>query len=178
MDNTQMMYDSHLDSYRSLIRYARILIDSGRVDTSSKQISPPAPTANFTFDTTVIPALFYTAIRCRCPATRREAIELLGKDLPREGLWDPDQHRIVAERVVEIEEMEVDAKGWPLETSRLCRSSVGTEVDEENGFVADFLYTTDLRFAAKCVWSERLVLEESPRRNLPLRLHKASIPNA
>ena len=178
MDKTQMMYDSHLDSFRSLIRQARVLIDSSRTDTSTKQNGAPAPTANFTFETRVIPALFYTAIRCRCPATRRKAIELLGREPPREGLWDPDQHRIVAERVVEIEEMEVDAKGWPTGTSRLCRSTVGTEVDEENGFLADFLYTKDLDLAAKSVWSERLILGESPRKTLPLRLHSASIPNA
>lgn len=178
MDKTQMMYDSHLDSYRNLIRHAQILIDSDHVDTSSKPIDAPAPTANFTFDTTVIPALFYTAIRCRCPTTRRDAIKLLGRNIAREGLWDPDQHRIVAERVVEIEEMDLDTKGWPLESSRLCRSSVGTEVDEENGFSADFLYTKDLDLAAKSVWSERLVLGESSPKTLPLRLHNASIPNA
>ena len=167
------MYDSYLANYRSLIQHARILIESDRSGTPSKQISAPEPTANFMFDTMVIPALFYAAIRCRCPSTRRKAIKLLGKDLHREGLWDADQHRIVAERVVEIEEMHVDAEGWPTETSRLCRSSVGTEIDEQNGFIAEFLYTKDIDLAEKRIWSERLVLGESQKRTLSLHLHSA-----
>lgn len=178
MDKTQMMYDSYLASYRSLIQHARILIDSDRAGAPSKEIGAAESPANFTFDTMVIPALFYAAIRCRCPSTRREAIMLLGKDLTREGLWDAEQHRIVAERVVEIEEMDVDVGGWPTETSRLCRSSVGTEVDEQNGFIAEFLYSKDIDLAAKRIWSERLVFGESPKRTLPLRLHNASIPSA
>ncbi|KAF3031544.1 hypothetical protein E8E12_000899 [Didymella heteroderae] len=177
-DKTQMAYDVHLDSYRNIIRHASILIESLYVDDASETHSASAPTANFTFNTSIIPALFYTAIRCRCPVTRREAIKLLTKDLPREGLWDPEQHRIVAERVIEIEEMDVDAKGWPTETSRLCRSSVGTEVDEKNGFVADFLYTKDLDLAAHKIWSERLTLGGSPRKTLPPPLHSAATSNA
>jgi hypothetical protein len=70
MGKTQMEYDSYLHSYRSLSQHARILIDSGHVDTSTQQNGVPTPTANFTFDTTVIPALFYIAICCRYPAVR------------------------------------------------------------------------------------------------------------
>lgn len=119
----------------------------------------------------------YTVIRCHCPATRREAIKLLGKDLPREGLWESEQHRIVAERVIEVQEVDVDAKDWPAETSRLCRSSLETEVDEEDGFLTRSRCTKDLDLAAKRVSSERLFLGESPRKTvLSLLLHMASIP--
>lgn len=161
MDKTQMSYDAHLDSFRKLIQHAGVLVDSLKVQPDSEQDRALSSTANFTFDTSVVPALFYLAIRCRCPATRREATRMLAMGLPREGLWDPEQHRIVAERVIEIEEMEVDANGWPTEASRLCRSNVGTEVDGKNGFQASFLYTKDLGLAALMSWSERLVLGES-----------------
>lgn len=110
MDKIQLMYDAHLDSYRSLVRHVSILIDSLYLLTSDERSAALTAAANFTFDTSVIPAPFYTAIRCRCPATRRGAIALLAKNLPREGLWDPEQYCIVAERVVAIEEMEVDAQ--------------------------------------------------------------------
>lgn len=168
-DETQMAYDMRLDSFRSVFRHARVLIDSIHLDTSNKQDDSHSLTANFTFGTAIVPALFYAVIRCRCPAIRREAIELLGKHLPWEGLWDPEQYRIVAERVVDIEEAELDARGWPTQASRLYQSIVSTEVDEKDGFVVDFLYNRDLNHAAESVWSERLVLGESPRKTLPLR---------
>jgi hypothetical protein len=74
--------------------------------------------------------------------------------------------------------MDVDAKAWPTETSRLCRSSVENEAHEMNGFIGGFLYTKDLDLAAKRIWSERLVLGESLRKTLPLGLHSASTANA
>ncbi|KAF1931341.1 uncharacterized protein M421DRAFT_2840 [Didymella exigua CBS 183.55] len=166
MDKTQMSYDAHLESYHDINRHASFLIHSLEVGTSREQNCALTPSANFTFDTSLIPALFYLAIRCRCPITRRTAIKLLAKDLPREGLWDAEQHRIVAERVVEIEEMEVGANGWPTGVSRLCTSRVGTEVDWNNGFQASFLYTKDIDLAAQKSWSERLVLGESVKRTL------------
>lgn len=162
MDGTQLAFDAHLVSFRLLIYHASDLIVSSTVQDCHTNTPPLHAAANFTFDTSLIPALFYTAIRCRCPITRREAIRLLASDLPREGLWDPEQHRVVAERVVEIEEMEVDVNGWPIEASRLCSSSVGTDVDEKNGFWASFLYTKDLAMAATRSWAERLILDEIP----------------
>jgi hypothetical protein len=101
---------------------------------------------------------------------------LLALDLPREGLWDPEQHRIVAERVIEIEEMDVDANGWPTEASRLCMSSVGTDVDEYNGFQANFLYTKDLAMAATKTWCERLTLGEGGKESLSLHPKQTTTP--
>ncbi|KAJ4985191.1 hypothetical protein SVAN01_09327 [Stagonosporopsis vannaccii] len=165
MDETQMSFDAHLENFQSLIEHAKHIIHFLGLLSPRAQISPKAA-ANFTFDTSLIPALFYTAIRCRCPVTRRKAVELLALDLPREGLWDPEQHRKVAERVIEIEEANVDMRGWPIEAVRLCKSSVGTDVDENNGFQANFLYTKDLAWATERTWSERLSLGE--RYRMPL----------
>lgn len=165
MDETQMAFDAHLNSFQQLVTHASRLARS--LDHLSSYAQTPAPrvTANFTFDTSFVPALFYTAIRCRCPKTRRKAVNLLALNLPREGLWDPEQHLKVAERVIEIEEAHVDSKGWPVEASRLCRSSVGTEVDDNNGFQANFLYTKDLVMAVEKSWSERLTLGEGQTAN-------------
>lgn len=153
-----MAFDAHLRGFRSLITHAECLVQS------LDQAVYLQAAANFTFDTSFVPALFYTAIRCRCPVTRRKAVSLLALKLPREGLWDPEQHRVVAERVIEIEEMDVDSRGWPIAASRLCRSTVGTDVDADDGFQATFLYTKDLAIAAQKSWSERLTLGESHRK--------------
>lgn len=164
MDETQMTFDAHLGSFRALIEHASLLAYSMEHTSSLKAA------ANFTFDTSLVPALFYTAIRCRCPALRRKAVNLLALNLPREGLWDPEQHRKVAERVIDIEESDVDLKGWPIEGSRLCRSSVGTDVNVNNEFQASFLYTKDLAMATERCWNESLTLGEGRTPSLSLRL--------
>ncbi|KAH6632905.1 hypothetical protein C7974DRAFT_162068 [Boeremia exigua] len=161
MDETQMAFDAHLENFMSLVAHAEYLVGSFNFNNCHAPLSPLDAAANFVFDTALIPALFYVAIRCRCPVTRRKAVDLLALNLPREGLWDSEQHRKVAERVIEIEERKVDPRGWPIAASRLCRSSVGTDVDENNGFQASFLYTKDLAAATERAWNERLTLSES-----------------
>jgi hypothetical protein len=175
-DKTQLSFDAHLANFQALVRHARDLTNSLDLDRRRRPSRASNAAANFTFDTSFIPALFYTAIRCRCPTTRRQAVSLLALDLPREGLWDPEQHRIVAERVIEIEEMDVDANGWPTEASRLCMSSVGTDVDEYNGFQANFLYTKDLAMAATKTWCERLTLGEGGKESLSLHPKQTTTP--
>ena len=174
-DKTQLSFDAHLATFQALVQYATELTNSLDLHCRRTQSQLYKAAANFTFDTSLIPALFYTAIRCRCPITRRKAVDLLALDLPREGLWDPEQHRIVAKRVIDIEEMEVDVNGWPTEASRLCRSSVGTDVDEHDGFQANFLYAKDLSMAATKTWSERLTLSEGLRKPLSLRLRNQPV---
>jgi hypothetical protein len=101
---------------------------------------------------------------------------MLASELPREGLWDPAQYRKVAERVIEIEEMEVDERGWPTRTSRLCRSSVGIEVDEYGRFQAEFLYAKDFAMPKEKSWSERMELNAGNEQPLPLRLQHVKVP--
>jgi hypothetical protein len=174
-DDTQMDFDAHLAGFQSILTHARHVVDSLDLPTRSSALAFGAA-ANFTFDTSFIPALFYSAIRCRCPVTRRDAVSMLASELPREGLWDPAQYRKVAERVIEIEEMEVDERGWPTRTSRLCRSSVGVEVDEYGRFQAEFLYAKDFAMPKEKSWSERMELNAGNERPLPLRLQHSKVP--
>jgi hypothetical protein len=174
-DDTQMDFDAHLAGFQSILTHARHVVDSLDLPTRSSALAFGAA-ANFTFDTSFIPALFYSAIRCRCPVTRRDAVSMLASELPREGLWDPAQYRKVAERVIEIEEMEVDERGWPTRTSRLCRSSVGVEVDEHGRFQAEFLYAKDFAMPKEKSWSERMELNAGNERPLPLRLQHSKVP--
>jgi hypothetical protein len=56
-------------------------------------------------------------------------------DPPREGLWDAEQHLAVANRVIEIEEKEVDPDtGWPVENARLWCAVIDGDMDQNGGF--------------------------------------------
>jgi hypothetical protein len=165
-DETQMAFDAHIAGFQSLLGHARHVVDSFNLPTRTSTLASGAA-ANFTFDTSFIPALFYAAIRCRCPVTRRDAVSMLASELPREGLWDPTQYRKVAERVIEIEEMEVDERGWPTRASRLYRSIVGIEVDEYGRFQAEFLYAKDFASPTEKSWSEQIELIAGNEQLLP-----------
>jgi hypothetical protein len=126
-------FDAHLEHFKEINRHSKLVIDS-----LDKQSRPHA--ANFTFDIAVIPPLNLCATRCRCPATRREAVALLARNPPREGLWDSKQHVLVANRAIEIEEREVDPNtGWPVEEVRLWLCTINAEMDRNGGFWASYL---------------------------------------
>jgi len=78
----------------------------------------------FTFEMGIIPCLYFTAIKCRCPSLRRKAIELLSKVIPqREGLWDSRMLGKVAARMMELEEdgcaPNRAVSTWPIEEKRI-----------------------------------------------------------
>ncbi|KAF9700042.1 hypothetical protein EKO04_001706 [Ascochyta lentis] len=160
LDTRQMSFDSQLDNFKLLLLHAQHLVNAPKPYSSRIEPLSPDAAANFTFDTSLVPALFYTAMRCRCPIARREAVKLLSLELPREGLWDVDQHYIVAKRIIEIEEVELDERGWPAERTRLWSSNVGTDVDEHNSFLVSFLFAKDLGAAREKTWSEQFALGE------------------
>jgi hypothetical protein len=147
-DAGQMSFDAHLDSFKALLVHAKVLITDGFPGRASQKHDPqPNAAADFTFDAALVPALFYTALRCRCPTTRREAIVLLTLNIPREGLWDPEKHRIVAEQIVKIEEKAVDERGWPLARARLWNGAVTADIDTRKESHADFSFTKSASMA-------------------------------
>lgn len=131
--NSQMDFDQHLDEFKAVIKHTKAFLEA-------KKCRPAGTAAaNFTFAIGVIPGLYLTVCRCRCPVTRREALALLEKDLPREGLWDAQQHAIVARRVIELEEREVDMiTGWPVERTRIWSTMIHGEMDGNGRFPVFF----------------------------------------
>jgi hypothetical protein len=130
----QTDFDQHLDDFRSVVRYSKLFLDTIDRKKPSRGFA-----ANFTFDIGVILCLYLTICRCRCPSTRREALSLLERDLPREGLWDAQQHAIVAKRVIEYEESEVDpVTGWPTERQRIWSTMIHGEMDGNGRFPVYF----------------------------------------
>lgn len=151
----QTSFDAHLNSFKAIIYHATLLINAMTVAIPSRpQTHRLNAAANFTFDTSLVPALYFAALRCRHPAIRREAIALLSRNLPREGLWDPEQYRILAERIVQIEEMEVDEKGWPVERTRLWSGTVTPDAREKSGFRASFLFARDVGRGVGMMWEK------------------------
>ncbi|KAJ4982528.1 C6 zinc finger domain protein [Stagonosporopsis vannaccii] len=128
----QVPYDGYLESFRSLIHHARIVLGAMEVKNTHA--------AKFTFEMSIIPPLYHTATRCRCPATRREAVALLARHPPREGLWDAEQHVLVTKRVIEMEESELDPDtGWPAERTRLYSSVIDANMDANGHFWVYFV---------------------------------------
>ncbi len=167
-DARQMTFDAHLDSFKAIVYHATLLVNAMDVATRLQpQGGCSDAAANFTFDTSLVPALYYTALRCRHPTTRREAIALLSRKLPREGLWDPHQYRIIAERVVEIEESEVDDKGWPVERTRLWSGTVTPDANEKSGFRTDFLFAKDVGKGIGKAWRGRVGSDEVEENKVP-----------
>jgi hypothetical protein len=129
----QMACDEYLEGFKAMIHHARIVLDARERDTT------PSAAANFTFEVNLILGLYMVACHCRCPITRREAIALLERNPPREGLWDAQQHAAIARRVVELEEAEVDpATGWPVERTRIWSTIIRGDMDEHGRFLVFF----------------------------------------
>ena len=93
---TQLEYDSYTPFFEKIIERMSYLID-----TKAQQKIHHYPK----FDIGLIPAMFLTAIRCRHPSIRRNAIALLRRGPRQEGVWNSDMMACVAERVLEIEEI-------------------------------------------------------------------------
>ncbi|ORY14341.1 hypothetical protein BCR34DRAFT_239211 [Clohesyomyces aquaticus] len=173
-DGEQMSWDSQLSNFKELLRHAKVVVESmnlGPSGIASTKPSSRATAANFTFEITLIPHLWLTATYCRCPTTRREALALLSLNLPREGLWDAEQHAIVAKRVIEMEEMSVDERGWPTQETRLWSTNIDRNLDRNGGFWVSFLPARLLPMFARgghsVVLRERFVLGSDDRNALP-----------
>ncbi|KAJ4323672.1 hypothetical protein N0V94_001731 [Neodidymelliopsis sp. IMI 364377] len=144
----QLPSDEHLDTFKTLIHEAEIVLDA--MEISNKHA------ARFTFEMSIIPPLYHTAARCRCPVTRRKAISLLSRGPPREGLWDAEQQVLVLKRVIEYEESELDPEtGWPVERTRLASCVIDANMDVNGGF---WIYLTPSEWVGQVDASGKLRL--------------------
>lgn len=138
LDPTAMAIDAYLEDFKTVLLYCERILDSMDLDT-------PQHAARFTFEISLIPALYSVALRCRCPVTRRKAVALLQRNPPREGLWDVATHLLVVKCAIEMEEKEVNDRGWPVERSRLWNVGVNADMDRKGGFWAYFTLNEELK---------------------------------
>jgi Fungal specific transcription factor domain len=95
----ESLHDTQLHHYRSLVAMGTTLLvneEDCDLDMSDDAI--------FSFEPGVIFALFFTAIKCRHPVVRRQAVELLGRNGHREGAWESTGAARVASFVIAVEE--------------------------------------------------------------------------
>ncbi|CRG91804.1 hypothetical protein PISL3812_08858 [Talaromyces islandicus] len=92
-------FDRFIDDFIFIVKTANELL---RLDAEqSKNNSLPSP---FRLEAGVIRTLHWTALKCRDPLTRREAIALMSKYRRKEGVWDWRRSVKITERIVALEE--------------------------------------------------------------------------
>ncbi|KAJ5711820.1 hypothetical protein N7488_005976, partial [Penicillium malachiteum] len=92
----ETVYDAHLADFETIVEQARLsLLASTRPDGSQ----PP-----FTFEVGVGLPLFLTSMKCRHPVVRRQALELLKKAPPMQGLFKCTPSALLAESFMMLEE--------------------------------------------------------------------------
>jgi hypothetical protein len=72
--------------------------------------SQPQPEM-FSFEMQIIAPLYYAAMKCRIPSMRRRAINLLSLAPRREGLWNAHIAMKIAERIMHLEEKDLQNTG-------------------------------------------------------------------
>jgi hypothetical protein len=94
-------YDAHTPVFESIIkRYAEVLsVQEAAIHDGGVNSDP-----FFTIDMGFFPPLYCTALKCRDPKIRREALSLLRRFRHMEGPWTGDMLARVAEYVVRLEE--------------------------------------------------------------------------
>ena len=105
-------YDSYTASFEHLLELAAQVV---HLTNAQNNGTPPI----FQFEIGVIPPLYMAARKCRDPMLRRRAIDLLRQAPKQEGLWESGQMAAVAERIVEIEEQDLEEGHWPSEEMRV-----------------------------------------------------------
>ena len=99
----------HAD-FEELLHYADQIVKPGM------GVVLPQP---LSFEIQILGPLYYTALKCRHPAIRRRALEMLRLAPRREGLWNAHYAYVTAKRVIELEERHLKGRELPDESSRL-----------------------------------------------------------
>jgi len=97
---SEMAFDDCIPQFEQLIDFSEDLVSDPLAIPGN---SPP----KFSFEMGVVAPLYFVAIKCRAPSTRRRAMGLLAKYPRREGLVDSNRALKIAQRVIELEEAKV-----------------------------------------------------------------------
>ena len=96
----EVAYDSFIDHFRKIVNWAKTLHPTNAVDTEHE--SPIKP--HYSVEMGIIQPLGFTAVRCRDPLIRREALTLLSTSSWIEGAWDSKSSANVCEHIIKVEE--------------------------------------------------------------------------
>ena len=98
MPPQEIAFDSFTAAFESIVSLATLVIHETGARGNSRR------TGHFSFDTGLVPPLYFTATRCRNPWIRRQALSLLSSTSRQECLWNSEMLSKVAERIILIEE--------------------------------------------------------------------------
>ncbi|KAM0276169.1 hypothetical protein ACHAQH_007021 [Verticillium albo-atrum] len=104
LTRSECVFDEHMTTFASIVAVAGEILQA---EEARGALSPENEGARFSFESGVVPPLYYTAVKCRHPGLRRAAIRLLrrkGMMDCKENLWDARLVARIATRVVELEE--------------------------------------------------------------------------
>jgi hypothetical protein len=116
---SEMVYDKYHDLFAELIDKVADLVFMRNLpvkydfDMKNCRLGP----LNFCADIGLIAPLYYTALKCRVPFIRREAIRLLTVAPHREVVWDGSAVAAAARKVIELEEWDFYLKNPPPPTT-------------------------------------------------------------
>ena len=92
-------YDDHETSFAAMVSYsASALAASGSLQKED---------AAFTFETEMLPPVYWTAVKCRNPLIRRAALRLLSREemkRRRENLWHARELIVISSHLIQVEE--------------------------------------------------------------------------
>jgi hypothetical protein len=95
-------YETEFDDYVAEFEKVTSLADSLVKLLSGN--SQPSRTPAYSFDSGIVPPLYFTACRCRHPMVRRKALNILEAAPRREGIWDSEVSAAIGRWYVRTEE--------------------------------------------------------------------------
>ncbi|OCL07085.1 hypothetical protein AOQ84DRAFT_320449 [Glonium stellatum] len=147
---TEAPYDEYLNGFHQIISLAEVVMGF-----SECQAVPKAQN-DFSFEMEVVAPLYFTAVRCRDPLTRRKAIALLARYPRREALWEAGRCVTVAKRIMALEESGLQGmvgRSWPPERFRIHDAVFGAN---DSVFHVAFFSLPNGPGTPRYVWQEYL----------------------
>lgn len=113
---SEAIFDAQISTFASLLKHALSQYHATHTPALRAAIVGPYFTEHHarneaTLDVGWLYYLFYVAVKCHVGRLRRQAVGLMGTTSHKEGCWDAEIVRGVAEEVVRLEEEEVEGSG-------------------------------------------------------------------
>ncbi|KAK2016120.1 hypothetical protein LZ32DRAFT_553271 [Colletotrichum eremochloae] len=111
--SNELIFDLYTNQFASVISHSREILNTLQPsDLPTPAAETPCsqvPQLECAVDIGILPPLFYTAVKCRVPRIRRQAVELLLLGQRYEGIWDTELTVRVAREVMALEERGVQS---------------------------------------------------------------------
>ncbi|KAH7016679.1 C6 zinc finger domain-containing protein [Ilyonectria destructans] len=120
-------FDRYDLQFASIIDSSKKALQVFKPVTSSRGLSYGHCTKHYTFtsDMGLIPVLYFTALKCRDPRIRRDALSMLATETRQEGIWEGPIAALIAAEVIRLEEGPYHEQGASHDqviTNRRCDS--------------------------------------------------------